>query len=788
MAVDDYIVTDEDTPVIIDFMANDYDVDDSFGWDYTAWSQSGIHGALEHVHNYEVEPGVFRTVLRYTPGPDWYGTCTAISYGIQDSFDAQASAQIFITVNPVNDAPVAMDDYVVTDEDTPIIIDFMANDYDVDDTFSLQYVAWGTLEIHGQLDVVPDYEVEPGVFRYVLMYTPDPDWHGSSSSISYGIQDMFGAQSSANVYITVNPVNDAPVAVDDYVVTDEDTPIIIDFMANDYDVDDDFDWSMVGWNIPDLHGEADLLFDYEVAPGVFRAVVSYTPDPNWYGSTSTIYYSIRDSSGAVSSTAYIHITVNSVNDAPVGVDDSYTIDEDTSLTLQAPGVLSNDYDVDGDSITLDFQTFPQHGDWTIGSNGFFNYKPPADWFGTDSFTYRVFDGTEYSGVVTVTVIVNPVNDAPVAVDDYIVIDEDTPVIIDFMGNDYDVDGDAFDRNSVGWYPLEIHGQWEYVWHEVEPGVFRWTIQYTPDQNWHGTITPLQYTVRDSLDAVSNLAYICITVNSVNDAPVAADDAYTTDEDTILQLDLATGVIANDFDIDGDVLTALAVSGPSYGTLSLNTDGSFSYTPNADWFGVDSFVYEVSDGAMTDTATVTVKVNSVNDAPVAVNDTYSTLEDVTLIVAPPGVLANDFDVDGDPIGTILLDMPLHGIVLLEPDGAFTYIPDPDYYGYDTFTYQVFDGTEYSDIATVIITVIYVNTPPTAYDDAYTTEAGVPLVVEAPGVLANDVDVDVEDVLEALLIDSPMHGIVVLDPKGSFTYIPDIAWCGVDTFTYNVFDGR
>ncbi|MHA2355672.1 MAG: Ig-like domain-containing protein [Candidatus Thorarchaeota archaeon] len=82
------------------------DVDDTFGWDYTAWSPTGIHGVLEHVHNYEVEPGVFRTVLRYTPAPDWYGTASAISYGIQDSSGAQASAQIFITVNPVNDPPV----------------------------------------------------------------------------------------------------------------------------------------------------------------------------------------------------------------------------------------------------------------------------------------------------------------------------------------------------------------------------------------------------------------------------------------------------------------------------------------------------------------------------------------------------------------------------------------------------------------------------------------------------------------------------------------------------------
>ncbi|MFW9913809.1 MAG: Ig-like domain-containing protein, partial [Candidatus Thorarchaeota archaeon] len=322
-----------------------------------------------------------------------------------------------------------------------------------------------------------------------------------------------------------------------------------------------------------------------------------------------------------------------------------------------------------------------HGDWVIGSNGFFDYEPFNDWHGTDSFTYRVFDGTAYSGIVTVT----------------------------------------------------------------------------------------------------------ITVEPVNDAPVAKDDAYTTGEDVVLVVDAAIGVIANDDDIDGDALSAQIVSGASHGNLVFNADGSFTYTPDGNWFGEDFFTYEVTDGTFTDTATVTIKVLSVNDAPVAVNDTCSTLEDVTLIIEPPGVLANDFDIDGDPLTTVLLDMPLHGIVSLEPDGAFTYIPDQDYYGFDIFTYQVFDGTEYSDKAFVIIEVIYVNTPPTAYNDVYTTEEGVSLIVEAPGVLANDVDVDEEDILEAMLVDAPMHGMLVLLPDGWFNYTPDAAWCGVDTFTYYAFDG-
>jgi hypothetical protein len=172
----------------------------------------------------------------------------------------------------------------------------------------------------------------------------------------------------------------------------------------------------------------------EIEPGIFRWVIRYTPDPDWHGTASAISYGIEDS-GGLTSAAQIFITVNPVNDAPVGVDDSYTIDEDTSLNLPAPGLLSNDYDVDGDSISLDFLTYPQHGWFVLGSTGYFNYNPFDDWYGTDSFTYRVYDGMAYSGVVTVTITVTSVNDPPVAVDDYIDIDEDTSVIIDFMAND-----------------------------------------------------------------------------------------------------------------------------------------------------------------------------------------------------------------------------------------------------------------------------------------------------------------------------------------------------------------
>jgi hypothetical protein len=146
-------------------------------------------------------------------------------------------------------------------------------------------------------------------------------------------------------------------------------------------------------------------------------------------------------------------------------------------------------------------------------------------------------------------------------------------------------------------------------------------------------------------------------------------------------------------------------------LTLNSDGSFTYTPDANWFGVDSFVYEVSDGALTDIATVTFTVNSVNDVPVAVDDAYTTEAGVPLNVAPPGVMGNDYDVEADILEAILIDLPMHGVVVLYLDGSFNYIPDAAWCGVDTFAYYVFDGSDYSNIALVTITVVDVIPPVT-----------------------------------------------------------------------------
>jgi hypothetical protein len=404
--------------------------------------------------------------------------------------------------------------------------------------------------------------------------------------------------------------------------------------------------------------------------------------------------------------------VNPVDDAPVANDDTYAIDEDTVLQVDASGgVLANDYDSDGDSLTVQLMSGPLYGVLTFNPDGSFAYTSDENWFGIDSFVYEVSDGT-YSDTATVYLTVNSVNDAPVAVDDYVVTDEDTSVIIDFMANDYDIEGDSFDWSWIAHNDLDLHGQITLQEMEVSPDTFRTVILYTPNPDWYGSTSTLHYTIRDALDAYSTTAWIHITVNPVNDAPVANDDAYIVDEDTVLQIDASAGVLANDADVDGDILQAELVSGPVSGVLTLNPDGSFTYMPDLNFWGTDSFTYVVTDGFLaSNVAIVAITIDSVNDAPVAADDSYFSEACVPLIVAAPGVLENDFDVDGDLLQSLLVDMPLHGAVALNSDGSFTYTPDAAWCGVDTFTYYAFDGLDHSNIAAVTITVVDVTPPVT-----------------------------------------------------------------------------
>jgi large repetitive protein len=267
-----------------------------------------------------------------------------------------------------------------------------------------------------------------------------------------------------------------------------------------------------------------------------------------------------------------------------------------------------------------------------------------------------------------------------------------------LANDGDLDGDSLSAALVsgpsdGTLALNPNG----------------SFFYTPAANFNGRDS-FSYRASDGT-LTSNLATVTITVGAVNDTPAGVADAYTTAEDTVLTVP-APGVLANDTDPDGTTLTAVLESGPTHGTLALNTNGSFTYTPSANYNGPDTFTYQASDGtARSNPATVTITVTPVNDAPTAADDAYTTAEDTALTVAAPGVLANNTDPDGDTLSAVAESGPSHGTLSHNANGSFTYIPDANFNGSDTFTYRASDGTLTSNLATVTITVTAVNDVPT-----------------------------------------------------------------------------
>jgi hypothetical protein len=199
----------------------------------------------------------------------------------------------------------------------------------------------------------------------------------------------------------------------------------------------------------------------------------------------------------------------------------------------------------------------------------------------------------------------------------------------------------------------------------------------------------------------------IPIVGKNDPLAARDDSYSTNEDTDLVVPAASGVLANDGDPDsatGISLTAQKLTNPAHGTVTaFGTDGSFTYRPAANYNGPDSFTYRATSGAIQLTATVNLTVNPVNDAPVAVADSYSMSQGGTLTVPAPGVLGNDSDVDNGSLTAVLDGAAPAGQFTLSANGSFTYTPPATLSGVVTFKYTARDASHTSLPATVSITV-------------------------------------------------------------------------------------
>lgn len=467
------------------------------------------------------------------------------------------------------------------------------------------------------------------------------------------------------------------------------------------------------------------------------------------------------------------ITVGSSNAAPEASNDSASTDEDNSVTIS---VLQNDTDSDGSIATssVNIVSDASNGSTSVNSSGTVTYTPDSNFFGSDSFSYNVQDNEgETSNTATVSITVNSVNDIPVANDDVASTSEDTAVTISILSNDTDVEGDV-DQNSIAITSSPSNG---------DVAISDGRVTYTPGDGFSGTDT-FQYTVDDSDGGTSNEASVSITVVSVNDQPVAQADSATTDEDSSVVID----VLSNDSDSDGslDASSVQISSSASNGSTEVNTStGAVTYTPDADFNGSDSFQYTVADneGARSDAVTVSVTVNSVNDAPVASDDSQGTNIDTAVEIA---VLENDSDPDGslDMTSITIEQAPGNGTAVANASGTITYTPNSEFTGEDSFQYSVMDNEgERSNIATVSL-FVRVNIAPSANDDAAETNEDTSVVVD---VLANDSDDLGLDASSVSVVAGPENGTTQIDAStGAITYSPNSDFNGTDSFTYKVSD--
>ena len=317
-------------------------------------------------------------------------------------------------------------------------------------------------------------------------------------------------------------------------------------------------------------------------------------------------------------------------------------------------------DVDNTSLTYTVVAQAGHGSVTLNQDGSFSYTPNANYFGSDSFTWKVNDGSLDSNVATVNLTVNGVNDRPVVVESTTTGDEDTTITGTLAASD--ADGDTLVYTLV---TQAFHGTVTLN----QDGSF----SYTPNGNYSGNDS-FVFRVSDGHSVASASGFL--RVSPVNDAPVAQNGSASGDEDTTI----AGTVVASD--IESTSLTYAVVDQPSHGSVTLNQDGSFSYTPNGNYSGNDSFTWKVNDGTLdSNVATVDLTINPVNDAPTAQNGSASGDEDTTIT----GTVTVE-DLDGDPLSYIVVTQPSHGSITLNQDGTFSYTPNGEYGGSDSFSLQ------------------------------------------------------------------------------------------------------
>jgi len=753
--------------------------------------------------------------ITITPAANQWGaptliTLTAVANG------QPTSAFFSITVSSVNDAPVVTDDAASVYEDGSLSgSSVLSNDSDLHSGApgenNLPMTALLVADVsHGTLTLNSD-----GTYTYV----PDADYFGADS-FTYRAEDSLGAQSLiATVSITVTEVNDPPIATDDAIAA-------IDEDSGDYTISFA---SLLGNDSTGPGNEsAQTLTISSVGSAVGGTVsilgsdVVFSPTLNFNGAANFDYVVTDDGtsnglSDPLTDTGHVAFTIDAVNDAPVAVGDSYSTDEDITLNVSAPGVLGNDSDVDLDALTTELVSNVSNGTLTLNANGSFSYVPDADFSGSDSFTYNATDSLLDSNVVTVSITVDAVNDAPTISDvaDQSTNEDTATGAIGITVGDVDnaaaglvVTASSSNQALVTDANLVLGGS----------GTGR-TLVATPEADANGTTT-ITLTVSDgNLTATDTFV---LTMVSINDAPVFEifpSDIPAMNEDTSLLTINGTALALRVMDPEGDALTVAAVSGNQYLlpnanlgiqgsgnertielTLAPDKNSATSIIDSQSGFVTVSVTAFDSHGASVIEDFLIQSVTPVDDAPSFVPGGVQTVAEdagaqsttwATSFRYGPNTATDEtaqtlvaYTLTPVPGATLTFAVPPS----INSSGVLSYTTAANSFGTAAYEVRVIDSG--SNVApnvntsmphTLVINVTPVNDPPVADNGSATlAEDGAAAIT----LTASDVD-DAPGVLTYAVVTPPANGSLS-GTAPNLTYTPNANFNGADSFTFTASD--
>lgn len=721
-AITDFVALDEDSTIDIDVLNNDINPNgDVLTLTITVEPTSGS-AFIDYNTN----------LISYIPIPNFNGA-DSFEYQIAN-FNSSDTANVMITVSSVVDPPIAVDDFAATGSDINVSINVLSNDINVDGNPLIVQIQ--TNPSNGTITLEIDDSIT---------YDPEPNFFGTVSFI-YSITDNQGNSDNATVTVTIEELVGL-TAIDDFTNTLEDIPIDIPVVLNDVNPEG-----------------TPLTLSVTTLPTFGSAVpnaglITYTPIGNFFG-TDTFEYQISNSTGAFDR-AIVTVTVTSVSDAPEAVDDEISTAADSPVDIF---VLLNDVNVDGSNLIVSIDNFPSNGAVTVNdATGGINYTPDFLFTGTDTFVYRITSPNAQSSTAVVTVTVVPVAGGITAIDDYFYGVEDSPVVINVVAND------VFTLNGGETLTVIVpaaHGN-------TTVSATLGSITYTPDPNYYGTDT---FVYRFSSGSQSSTAVVTMTIQGQPDPVFGVADFATTAQGNSITID----VLANDINVDDDMLQVTIFSSPASGSLTVQANGNIVYSPNTGFSGTDTFIYRIEDEqANRSTALVTVTVVPVSGAIVAIPDFAETNEDTPVVIP---VLSNDANPNGDSLILSVLTSPQNGIAVATT--VINYTPSANYFGTDTFVYQISGSSGQTASALVTVTVLPVNNDPVAaVDDTASTFSNTTVTIN---VLANDINPD-NDPLALLIVTQPSNGTATLDPSGTaIIYTPEITFSGIASFTYSITD--